>query len=179
MENIIAEKYPIEKLIVSKSIAKFYKNPKQIAHKVLAERIGLREAGNKPSSGDRVDYVYIKNPDKKALQGEKIETPSYIIKNNIPIDYGFYITNQIMKPLQQLYALELENIHEYTDKYRPTVMKDESGNTYKLPHKKWTEQINKIKEKYPDKEKFQKKYEELRCKEVKNLIFDEYIKRLI
>jgi DNA polymerase elongation subunit (family B) len=164
MEDIIAEKYPMDKLIVCKSLRGYYKNPNQIAHKVLAERIGIREPGNKPGAGDRIDYVYIKNSNKKALQGEKIETPRFIKENNIPIDYGHYITNQIMKPLQQLFALELENIHEYKIKY-PT-------------SRKWDDQVNKIKEKYPDPEKFQKKYEELRSKEIKLLIFDEYIKRL-
>jgi hypothetical protein len=164
MEDIISEKYPMDKLIVCKSLRGYYKNPNQIAHKVLAERIGIREPGNKPGAGDRIDYVYIKNSDKKALQGEKIETPKFIKENNIPIDYGHYITNQIMKPLQQLFALELENIHEYKIKY-PT-------------SRKWDDQVNKIKDKYPEPEKFQKKYEELRCKEIKLLIFDEYIKRL-
>ena len=164
MEDIIAEKYPMDKLIVCKSLRGYYKNPNQIAHKVLAERIGIREPGNKPGAGDRIDYVYIKNSNKKALQGEKIETPKFIKENNIPINYGHYITNQIMKPLQQLFALELENIHEYKIKY-PT-------------SRKWDDQVNKIKEKYPDPEKFQKKYEELRSKEIKLLIFDEYIKRL-
>ena len=164
MDNIIQGKYHMDKLIVCKSLRGYYKNPNQIAHKVLAERIGLREAGNKPGAGDRIDYVYVKNANKKALQGEKIETPNFIKENNLPIDYGHYITNQIMKPLQQLYALELENIYEYKVKY-PT-------------SRKWDEQVNKIKEKYPDQEKFEKKYEELKCKEIKALIFDEYIKKV-
>ena len=151
-------------IFITKSLRGYYKNPNQIAHKVLAERIGLREAGNKPGAGDRIDYVYVKNANKKALQGEKIETPNFIKENNLPIDYGHYITNQIMKPLQQLYALELENIYEYKVKY-PT-------------SRKWDEQVNKIKEKYPDQEKFEKKYEELKCKEIKALIFDEYIKKV-
>ena len=30
--------------------------------------------------------MYIKNKDKKALQGEKIETPKYINENKVPID---------------------------------------------------------------------------------------------
>ena len=164
MDNIIEGKYHMDKLIVCKSLRGYYKNPNQIAHKVLAERIGLREAGNKPGAGDRIDYVYIKNSNKKALQGEKIETPKFIKDNELPIDYGHYITNQIMKPLQQLFALELENIYEYKVKYPTT--------------RKWDDQVNKIKEKYPDEEKFEKKYEELKCKEIKALIFDEYIKKV-
>ena len=54
-----------------------------IAHKVLADRIGKRDPGNKPASNDRVPYVYIETNNKKALQGEKIDTPSYITENNL------------------------------------------------------------------------------------------------
>lgn len=69
--KLINCEYPIEKLLVTKSLRGYYKNPKQIAHKVLAERIGLRDSGNKPSSGDRMYYAYIVHNNKKALQGEK------------------------------------------------------------------------------------------------------------
>ena len=94
----------------------FYKNPKQIAHKVLAERMGKRDPGNKPSAGDRIPFVYIQTKDKKKLQGERIEHPKYIIANKIRPDYSFYITNQIMKPVQQVFALVLENIPEFKHK---------------------------------------------------------------
>ena len=89
---------PIEKLIITKSLRSNYKNPKQIAHKVLADRIGIRDPGNKPRSGDRIPYAYIVNPDKKALQGDRIETPTFIKDNDLQLDYAHYITNQIMKP---------------------------------------------------------------------------------
>jgi DNA repair exonuclease SbcCD ATPase subunit len=76
----------------------------------LADRITARDPGNKPGPGDRIPFVYIHNADKKALQGEKIETPSFIRDNKIKIDYSFYITNQIMKPVQQVFALVLEKM---------------------------------------------------------------------
>ena len=77
---------------------------------MLADRIATRDAGNKPSSGDRIPFVYIHNANKKALQGDRIETPTYIKEHNLKIDYSFYITNQIMKPVQQLFSLVLEKI---------------------------------------------------------------------
>ena len=40
LQNIVDEKYPLEKLIITKKLNSFYKNPKSIAHKVLAERMG-------------------------------------------------------------------------------------------------------------------------------------------
>jgi DNA polymerase elongation subunit (family B) len=103
----------MDKLIISKSLRSGYKNPAQIAHKVLADRMGKRDPGNKPSNGDRIPFVYIQNPDKKALQGDRIETPDYILANKIKPNYAFYITNQIMKPIQQVFALVLENIPSY------------------------------------------------------------------
>ena len=172
LDNMINEKYPIEKLLVTKALRGYYKNPKQIAHKVLADRIGLREQGNKPGAGDRMNYAYIKNDNKKALQGEKIETPEFIKDNNLKLDYGHYITNQIMKPLLQLYALELENIKEFKDKQ--FYIKEYNDNKTLT----WEQEVLKLKAKWPEPEKFTKKYEELRCKEVKALIFDKFLKEL-
>ena len=73
----------MQKLVVTKSLRSDYKNPKQIAHCVLANRMGERDIGTKPSPGDRIPYAYIVNSDKKALQGDRIEHPKYIIENNI------------------------------------------------------------------------------------------------
>lgn len=171
LQSLLDEKYPIEKLLVTKSLRGYYKNPKQIAHKVLAERIGLRNYGNKPGSGDRIYYAYIKNPEKKALQGEKIETPEFIKSNDLPIDYEHYITNQISKPLQQLIALDLENLKEFKDKQ----FYIKEYNTKKVLS--WEEEVEKLRNKWPEPEKYAKKYEELRCKEVKSLIFDKFLKK--
>ena len=165
LQNIVDEKYPMDKLIVAKALRGFYKNPNQIAHNVLANRIGEREQGNRPKSGDRIPYVYIVVENKKALQGEKIETPQFILANNLRINYAFYITNQIMKPIQQLFALVLENMPEFKKKYG-----------YSL--RKWDDAKQKLREKWVEEEKYVKKYEELRCKEVKAILFDQYLNKL-
>ena len=161
LKNIVDEKYPIEKLIISKSLRSGYKNPKSIAHKVLSDRMTARDPGNKPSSGDRIPFVYIHNPDKKALQGEKIETPTYILENNLKIDYSFYITNQIMKPVQQVFALVLEKIWEMQKK------------AAKL--KKFQKDIDMLKKSTPE-DKYEDKLEQMRNKEVKAMLFDEYLR---
>lgn len=51
----------IDNLIISKSIksTESYSNPTLIAHKVLGDRIGDRDPGNKPQSNDRIPYCYI------------------------------------------------------------------------------------------------------------------------
>ena len=55
----------------------------------------------------------MKNP-KSTLQGDKIEHPDYIIENNLKPDYEFYITNQIMKPVSQIFGLCLDEIPGFT-----------------------------------------------------------------
>jgi len=159
LQNIIEEKYPMDKLIITKSLRSNYKNPKQIAHKVLADRIGKRDPGNKPSSGDRIPFVYIETKKKNALQGDKIETPDYIIKNKIRPNYSFYITNQIMKPVQQVFALVLDNIDSFKRKKRNFQMK-----------------IDTLKQTIDDDEKLATKIQDLKNKEVKILLFDKYLR---
>jgi DNA polymerase elongation subunit (family B) len=165
LQNMVDEKYGMDKLVITKSLRSGYKNPGQIAHKVLADRIGRRDPGNKPSVGDRIPFVYIENPDKKALQGERIETPDFIKdhKNQVKINYSFYITNQIMKPVQQLFALVLEQMKEF---------KKKKGHTLRS----WKTTLTNLQEEYPDPEKYKDKEDSLRNKEVKALLFDPYLR---
>ena len=160
MENLIAGNVPMDKLIITKSLRGHYKNPQQIAHKVLADRIGRRDPGNKPSAGDRIAFAYFENNNKKALQGEKIETPAYIKENKLKIDYAHYITNQIMKPVQQVFALVLENMSGFKKKYGYTL-------------RRWKKQLVELKKKHPDK--YDKKLETMKNKEVKALLFDDFL----
>jgi hypothetical protein len=153
----------MDKLIITKSLRSGYKNPNGIAHKVLADRITARDPGNKPGPGDRIPFVYIASKDKKALQGEKIETPTFITENKLKIDYSFYITNQIMKPVQQVFALVLEKIWQMNKKL-PKIHQ----------FKKAVEALRK--EHCDNKEKFEEKLEAMRCKEIKGLLFDEYLR---
>jgi DNA polymerase elongation subunit (family B) len=160
LQDLIDEKIPLEKLIITKSLNSNYKNPQQIAHKVLADRMGQRDPGNKPSVGDRVPYVYIHNPDKKALQGDRIEHPVYMKQNGIKPNYAFYITNQIMKPVQQLFALVLEDIPGF--KRRKEALND-----------RIELETSRIGSDNP--EALQTKITKLRETVVKELLFDEFL----
>jgi DNA polymerase elongation subunit (family B) len=163
LKNIVEEKYSMDKLIITKSLRSGYKNPNGIAHKVLADRITARDPGNKPGPGDRIPFVYIACKDKKALQGDKIETPTFITENKLKIDYSFYITNQIMKPVQQVFALVLEKIW-IINKKLPKI-------------KQFKKAVDILKKEYSDNlEKFEDKLEAMRCKEIKGLLFDEYLR---
>jgi DNA polymerase elongation subunit (family B) len=164
LQNMVDEKYPMDKLIITKSLRSGYKNPLTIAHKVLADRITARDPGNKLGPGDRIPFIYINNSNKKALQGEKIETPNYIKEKNLKIDYSFYITNQIMKPVQQLFALVLEKIWKMQKKESKIV--------------NFKKEIESVKKSFTEeeKEKMENKIEQIRNKEVKVLLFDKYLR---
>ena len=125
LDKLVDGKFPLDMLTITKSLKSYYKNPESIAHKVLADRIGEREPGNKPLPSDRIPYVYIVKKEKKGvkmLQGDKIELPTYIQEHNLKPDYLTYITNQIMKPVCQIYALIVEELEGY--KYHQTYFSD-------------------------------------------------------
>jgi DNA polymerase elongation subunit (family B) len=175
LQDLVDGNVPIEKLIITKSLRSFYKNPQSIAHKVLADRIALREPGNKPTSGDRIPFVYIvtKNVAKgiKVLQGDKIETPMFIKENNLQIDYSFYITNQIMKPLLQLFGLVIEDILlSQKPPRRAKATEIKNGNN------KFRALIETHGELNEDEKKEERAFIKIKDKTVKELIFDKYLR---
>jgi len=125
LNNIINEKYSIDKFYVTRNLNTSYSDRSKIPHAVLADRIAKRDPGNAPMGNDRMVYVYIKlendydgrKKDKVILQGDRIETPEYIKENGLKIDYLHYITNQIQKPATQFLSLIVENPKDIFDEY--------------------------------------------------------------
>jgi len=109
-QELVDGKFPISKLTITKSLRAEYKTPTPPAHKQLAERMGQRDPGNKPSTTERIPYVYIPAPPNSTSQGDRIETPTFIKEHNITPDYAFYITNQIAKPVAQVFGLVVEKL---------------------------------------------------------------------
>ena len=121
LREFVTGRYGMEKLIITKTLNDGYKNPEMIAHKVLADRIAERDPGNKPQVYDRIPYVYIQTPDNVKLQGDRIESPEYIRAHRLKPDYNFYVTNQIMKPISQIFALcvtEIPTYRQHKDHYQ-------------------------------------------------------------
>jgi DNA polymerase elongation subunit (family B) len=164
LNDLIQGKISMDKLAITKSLRSDYKNPQQIAHRVLADRIGQRDPGNKPKPGDRIKYLFIVNKDAK-LQGEKIETPEFIIENKLKIDYTYYITNQLMKPLQQLFGLAIEQIWELQNK----------SSAIKL-FRKDVQQMNIDTD--GDLEAFMKKREKYTSAKIKTLLFEKCLTKI-
>ena len=114
---LINDKFDIQMLVISKTLRSTYKDPESIAHKVLADRMGERDPGNKPQSNDRIPYVYIKyktTGKAKVLQGDKIEHVNFVRDNKLKPDYVTYLENQIMKPVSQIYELVIHKLDGFT-----------------------------------------------------------------
>ena len=74
-----------------------------------------------------------------------------------------YITNQIMKPVQQVFALVLEKIPAFNRRML-------AFNKYKNQIKSWRETL--------PVDKSEKKIEDFKNKEVKKLLFDDTLKNI-
>jgi len=164
IDRLIKGQVPIEKLTLTKALRDTYKNPRQIAHWVLSERIGDRDPGNKPKPGERIRYAFIQRPSaKKELQGNKIETPEFIANNQLALDYHHYITNQLMKPLLQLLGLIVEDILDLLN--------------LPLEKSRYLEDLSKILT--DDVEQMIKKKEQLSAKYIKSCLFQSFLNRIV
>jgi DNA polymerase elongation subunit (family B) len=112
--KVLENKVPMEKFIVSKSLRDDYKNPEQIAHRVLADRMAARDPGTAPKVGDRVQFVFVAENKDKGKQGDRIEEVGYVKSKGLTPDTQFYITNQIQNPVAQLFALCIDRLDGYT-----------------------------------------------------------------
>ena len=162
IQKLIAGEFPLDYLILSKSLKSHYDNPEQMVHKVLADRMAERDPGNKPQANDRIPYAYIDVGTKKvSLQGERVEHPDYIRQHKLKIDAGFYISNQISKPVSQIYALVLEQLPGYKHRNDPRYFDN-------LRRKLQTEGRCEV--------KIAKKIEETRMSMASDILFGEYLR---
>jgi DNA polymerase elongation subunit (family B) len=155
MRHLVAGRYGVEELVITKTLRTGYKEPDKIAHKVLADRVAERDPGNRFQSNDRVPYVYVRTDKKDALQGERIETVDFMRQAGLEPDYKFYITNQIQQPVQQLLAIVVESLPGYDR---------EPGY--------WTAAEDQLRESGMIGVKLSDKLETLRCNDVERLIFN-------
>lgn len=121
--KVMKNEYPLEKFILSKQLRDDYAAMKEDydgpatlpVHRVLADRMEKRDAGNKPQVGDRLSYVFVDALKKEKRQGDRVEHVDYVREKKMKPDVEFYITNQIKNPVAQLFALAIEQL----DGYRP------------------------------------------------------------
>ena len=109
MENRVS----LNQLTLTKSLRSEYKMATPPAHKVLANRITARDPGNAPASGDRLSFVYFKQPPggpRLVSQGDRVETPAYMKANGLKPDPEYYIEHQLENPVGQLFSILIDQL---------------------------------------------------------------------
>ncbi|XP_064100710.1 DNA polymerase delta catalytic subunit-like, partial [Macrobrachium nipponense] len=107
ISELLHDRIDISKLIITKELTKTKKEYKaKQAHVELAYKMKLRESSTAPQLGDRVPYVIIKldnNEKKNTPLYQKAESPEYVVKHNLQLDYNYYLKNQIRNPLLRIF----------------------------------------------------------------------------
>ncbi len=163
VDEVVDGRRPMSDFIITKSLRATYADPDRIAHRVLADRIGARDPGNRPQANDRVAYAYVVNPSAR-LQGDRIETPEYIEAKGLRLDYRHYITNQITKPVCQLYAIVLDQLPSEGSK-RTTAAE-------------WARLEAQLRREKATEKKARDRLDELREREVEEMLFAPALRRL-
>lgn len=109
---------PLNDLVVKRGYNGWYKlssNPQNIFANKLKER------GDDVSPGQKLEFVFVKSvdlhPERRILQGEKMEAPHKVSISDIDVDY--YIEKQLKKPIDQL--LELCKMDPYVEAFQTFV----------------------------------------------------------
>ena len=111
--DLVAGRTKLSQLTITKSLRSEYLTPTPPAHKVLADRMAARDPGNAPASGERLGYVYIQAPVGQLaskLQGDRVETPAWIVAHGLLPDARHYIEHQLMVPLGELFGVVVEQM---------------------------------------------------------------------
>lgn len=103
ISDLLCNRVDISQLVITKELTKTEKEyaAKQ-AHVELANKMRKRDAGTAPKLGDRVPYVIVAGA-KGTPAYEKAEDPIYVLENSLPIDYEYYLSNQLSKPLLRIF----------------------------------------------------------------------------
>lgn len=101
ISDLLCNRIDISQLVITKELTKHDYSSKQ-AHVELAAKMKKRDPGNAPKLGDRVPYV-ITAAAKSAPAYAKAEDPIYVLENCVPIDFQYYLDNQLSKPLLRIF----------------------------------------------------------------------------
>ncbi len=102
IEKLKRNEIPIEKLTIIKGITKNIQSYDGVLpHIELAKKMAERNPQNAPQIGDRIGFVIIKGNE---MLSKRAEDPNYVKENNIEIDSEYYIYNQILPPIERIFA---------------------------------------------------------------------------
>jgi len=100
IQKLKRNEIPFEKLAIVKGITKPINSYKgTLPHIELAKKLAKRHPENPPKIGDRLSFVIIEG---NRMLSERAETVEYAKENNLKIDANYYITSQILPPIERI-----------------------------------------------------------------------------
>ncbi|MBI5347304.1 MAG: hypothetical protein HZB66_01700 [Candidatus Aenigmarchaeota archaeon] len=90
----------LEKLTIIKGVTKSVRSYEGVLpHIELAKKINKRNPAEPVNVGDRLGYVIIKG---NQMLSKRAEDPAYVKEHKLQIDSDYYITNQLLPPIQRI-----------------------------------------------------------------------------
>lgn len=123
--DILSGNISIDNFIISKSVKEHYKDRSNQAQVVTMDKRKQRDKGDVVHVGDRVPFVYVYQKESVEKKGKKegkikrsttADDPIYVAKNNIPVDFEYYVSNQIRKPATTFLQLISSNADKIFDR---------------------------------------------------------------
>lgn len=101
-KEILEGKIPVQKLVITKTMTKLPDNYAGMQpHIELVKKISTRSPEDAPGIGDRIGYVIVKGT---GLLSKRAEDPLYVVENGLQTDSKYYIENQLLPPLERIFA---------------------------------------------------------------------------
>lgn len=114
IDKLLNRDVDIYDLVITKSLKPKYKTVNIAGNKMsapahwhLAQKMKKRDPGTAPKAGSRVPFVFIENPDKNALQADRVEDPEWVLNNpkTCKTDMLYYLDKQLISPLETIFQV--------------------------------------------------------------------------
>ncbi|RKO93007.1 DNA polymerase family B-domain-containing protein [Blyttiomyces helicus] len=104
LSKLVNDDVDMDDFVISASLKANYKVV-NLPHVQLAKRMKDRDEGSAPQAGQRYGYVVVQEDSRSSKLYEKSEETKYAKDHNIPLDYLFYLNQQIRKPVIKFLSL--------------------------------------------------------------------------
>ncbi len=133
LEKLRNNQIGLEKLTIVKGITKGIESyDGTLPHIELARKMASRNPQEAPKVGDRLGFVIIRG---NQLLSKRAEDPKYVRKHGLQIDSDYYIYNQLLPPIERIFAAVDVDKSEILGSGRQTSLGDiMSGSKRKMKH---------------------------------------------
>lgn len=117
IKDLLEDRVDHKKLVISKSLNKYYKKDGisvewdkaevSFPHVRLAQKLIEVDPMGHPKPPDRVPYLFVTNKDSKALQWERVAHPEYM--NNQKVDSLYYLDKQLISPIDMIFEILIDD----------------------------------------------------------------------